>query len=85
MHLRVNLLFHIVVLVLGHYCYSALTVLLIDSVGRVVDYALALLEAFSVMIANDVVHISFLNRALHTKQMEESLITLGGLRTFVDG
>ena len=82
-HLRVNLLLHIVVLVLCFKCYSTLTIFLVHRSHHAGQCALALLKTVAVVVAYNVVHARLLNTSLYTQQVIESLITLGSLRALI--
>ena len=82
-HLWVNLLLHVIILVLDLRCDGSLAILRVHGLYHALDGALAVFEVVAVVVADDIAHRSIFYVTLHTQQMEESLVTLGGLRTFV--
>ena len=83
MHLRVYLFLHVVVLVLCLQRHRTLAIFLVHRSHHVGYCALAILKSLTVVVAYYVVHMCTLHVALHTQQMEESLITLSRLRSLV--
>ena len=82
-HLWVDLLLHVVVLILHLQGHGALAIALVQLVGSSLQLALTLLKAATVVVANDVVQLGFLHRALHAQQVEKSLVALGGFGALV--
>ena len=79
-HLGVNLLLHVVVLVGDFTADRSFTVFLVHLLGTLLNRALAVFEAVTVVVADDVVQLGVLHVSLHARQVVEALIALGLLR-----
>ncbi len=82
-HLRVNLLLHVVVLVLYLCHHGALAVLLTHPGSTLLHEVLAVLKLVAVVVADDIAESGVLGVCLDACEMIESLIALSGLRTLV--
>ena len=75
-HLWVDLLFHVIVLILHLTGDRPFTVFLVHLLGALLNDTLAVLKAFTVMVADDVTHLRPLHVRLDAQQVIESLIAL---------
>ena len=81
-HVRVNLLLHVIVLVVDLGCNRTLAILLVHLLHAVLDEVLAVLELVAVVVADDVAQFGFLAAALDAQQVIEALVALGLFRSF---
>ena len=82
-HLRINLLLHVIVLILQLSNDSTFTIGLVHLFCTFQNEALTIFKAFAIVIADDITQFGQFYVTLDTQQMIESLITLCGLWTFV--
>ena len=81
MHVRVNLLLHVVILVVDFGSNRSFAILLVHLLHTLLDEVLAVFKLFAVVVADDIAELGFLATALNTEQVIESLVTLCLLRS----
>ena len=82
-HLGINLLLHVIVLVVDIGCECAFTIFLVHLLDKGQHQTFALLELRAVVVADDIRQFGLFATTLHTRQVIEALIALGGLWTLV--
>ena len=75
MHVRINLLLHVIVLVVHLQFNSSFTILLIHLLHAVLHETLTVFEMLAVVITNDIAEFSFFTATLNTDEVIETLIT----------
>ena len=75
MHVRINLLLHVIVLVVHLQFNSSFTILLIHLLHAVLHETLAVFEMLTVVVTDDIAEFSFFTATLNTDEVIETLIT----------
>ena len=83
MHVRINLLLHVIVLVVDNRLYGSVAILLVHLVHAVFDEVLAVFKLIAVMIADDVAELCLLAAALDADEVVETLVAFSLLRSLV--
>ena len=83
MHVRLYPLLHVVVLVLDFALHRTLTVFLVHLLCTFSHQSLACLKLVAVVVADDVGELCLFGIGVHSKQVEESLVSLGCLGSLV--
>ena len=83
MHVRINLLLHIIVLVVDNRLYGSIAILLVHLVHAVLDEVLAAFKPVAVVIADDVAELCLLAAALDADEVVEALVAFCLLRSLV--
>ena len=82
-HVRINLLLHIIVLVVDNRLYGSVAILLVHLVHAVLDEILAVFKLVAVVISDDVAEFCLLAAALDADEMVETLVAFSLLRSLV--
>ena len=77
MHLRVNLLLHVVVLVVHRDAHRSLAVFFVHGDGLFLDEVLSFLKPFAVVVADNIAQLGLFDVALYAQQMVEALVAFG--------
>ena len=79
MHLRVDLLLHIIIGILHLADDGAFTVFLVHPVCTALDETLAVFEGVTVVVTDDIAHTGLFDVRLDVQQMIKALIAFSGL------
>ena len=82
-HVRINLLFHVIILVLDLCRHRSLSVFLVHLIGTDLHESFAVLERIPVVVADDIAQLGILGTCLHARDMIETLVAFRLLRNLI--
>ena len=82
-HVRINLLLHVIVLVVDNRLYGSVAIFLVHLVHAVLDEILAAFKLVAVVISDDVAEFCLLAAALDADEVVETLVAFSLLRSLV--